>query len=145
MVNPMASEPTICPFCCGESLGPVRSNEELSLSAGELEACSVLAYRCARGHVFLIPNDVSLLEATAVQILVQVTTYGRWLLSSLQDASHYWAAASPKRRLFFALCTAEPGLKSASELPITHLCGIRSARHQGRRSDAGSSVRQNVN
>lgn len=66
----MLAEPTICPFCWGAPLGRVGSNEELILFKGQFEVCSVMAYRCAQGHLFLIPNGVLPLEATTSEILV---------------------------------------------------------------------------
>jgi hypothetical protein len=66
----MASEPTICPFCWGDPLGRIGDNEDLLLFAGRFEVCSVMAYRCAQGHLFLIPNDVLPLGATGNEILV---------------------------------------------------------------------------
>jgi len=66
----MLAEPTICPFCWGDPLGRVGSNEELILFKGRFEVCSVMAYRCAQGHLFLIPNGILPLEATASEILV---------------------------------------------------------------------------
>jgi hypothetical protein len=70
MLKSMLAEPTVCPFCWKDPLGRVRSIEELSLFAGRFEICSVTAYRCAQGHVFLIPRGASPLEAPASEILV---------------------------------------------------------------------------
>ncbi len=69
-VNSMLAEPTICPFCWGDPPARVRSSDELSLFVGRLEVCSVMAYRCAQGHLFLVPDGHSPLEATAGEILV---------------------------------------------------------------------------
>ena len=39
------------------------------LFAGRFQECAVMAYRCAQGHLFLIPNGVLPLEATASEIM----------------------------------------------------------------------------
>lgn len=69
-VNSMLAEPTICPLCWGTSPARVCSSRELSMLVGRLEVCSVVAYRCAAGHLFLVPDGVTPLEATASEILL---------------------------------------------------------------------------
>jgi hypothetical protein len=66
----MTLQPVTCPFCIEPSPNIVPSHEKLSLHSDGQEICSVVAYRCAKGHLFLVASAIVASQTPSREIFV---------------------------------------------------------------------------